>query len=106
MAGDEEELDTETKLAILASSFHIESQEDLLEILIREDGDLEKALEVLETRPKLPPIADEDVECPPTKRPRLETVAPDTAPTKQKSLSSVLKWTPSAEPPPRVCGIS
>jgi len=101
-SSQEEELDTETKLAILASTFANESQEDLLDILIRAEGDIEKALEAVQARRKPLPIPEEEDEYRAAKRQKRESTSSDVSPTKQKCLSSILKWTPSAEPPQKV----
>ena len=105
----EEEDDTDTKLAILSSIFTGTSQETLLELLIKADGNVEAAintqlsLEQHKSRPPLsPPIA---------KRQKLSSTPTTSTPlspsnrslnTPQKSLGSILKWAPSAEPPRRV----
>jgi len=100
-SSQEEELDTETKLAILASTFANESQEDLLDILIRAEGDIENAREAVQARRKTS-VPEGDDEYRPAKRQRMESTSSEISPTKQKCISSILKWTPAAEPSQKV----
>jgi hypothetical protein len=91
MAEDEEE-DTETKLAILSSIFTSASQENLFAVLIQAEGNVHKAIDLhLETSRLRTP----DVE-PPSKRLKVSHESPT------KDINSLLKWTSAAEPPRKV----
>jgi len=105
----EEEDDTDTKLAILSSIFTGTSQETLLELLIKADGNVEEAINTqlsLKQRKSRPPTSP-----PAAKRQKLTSNPNTSTPpspsnrslnTTQKPLGSILKWTSSAEPPRRV----
>jgi hypothetical protein len=90
---EEEEEDTETKLAILSSIFTSASQENLFDVLIQAEGNVHKAIDLhLDTSRLTTP----DVE-PPSKRLK---VSHETSPT--KDINSLLKWTSAAESPRKV----
>jgi hypothetical protein len=90
---DEEEEDTETKLAILSSIFTSASQENLFDILIQAEGNIHKAIDLhLDTSKHKSP----DFEPPPK---RVKT-SHGTSPV--KPLNTLLKWTSAAEPPRKV----
>jgi hypothetical protein len=101
MGKEEDEEDTETKLAILSSIFTNASQEALLDVLIQAEGNIGQAIDLhLDTATKTTP-SDEGPR--PPKRPRLDSKSP----VKQsKDISSILKWTGSAEPPRKVLPVN
>lgn len=99
-----EEEDTETKLAILSSIFTGATQESLFDILIRADGSIERAIDLHLSSAN--PLER------PAKRARINADKPhdhghedkenrDDA-VSGKSVGSILKWTPSAEPARKV----
>ena len=96
----EEDEDTETKLAILSSIFTRASHESLFEVLIQADGDVERAIDLhpSSTRRSSRPESPER----PSKRRKTSPQKPHNASPDGKSLSDVLKWTSSAEPPRKV----
>src|SRR5277367_1707458 len=98
--GTDGEEDTETKLAILSSIFTSASPESLFDVLIRADGKVERAIDIHLDSAKRPAT-----DSPPPHKRQKRSVSPVKRPSfgsPEKSLSSVLKWTPTAEPPRKV----
>jgi len=103
---DVDEEDTETKLALLASVFPNDiSQEELLDVLIKADGDVERAIasRLTNSAKRFPSPAPS--EPPPPKRLKTQDVRESEAAVSDvpvKSLGSILKWTSTADPPRKV----
>lgn len=93
-----DEEDTETKLAILSSIFTSASQELLLDILIKAEGNIPKAIDLHLDSTSLH-HADPSTASPPPKRVKASHESPT------KSLNSILKWTSTAEPPRKVISL-
>lgn len=101
MDKEEGEEDTETKLALLSSIFTNASQEALLDILIKADGNVGRAIDLHLDTATQATLHDEGPR--PPKRPRLDSKSPVKQPSSgSKDISSILKWTGSAEPPRKV----
>lgn len=103
----EEEEDTETKLAILASIFTNASYDQLLDILIRADGNINRAIDLhLDSATKRSPSPSGlSLVGRSSKRPKItektgSVKAAEKSPV--KPVNSVLKWTSVAEPPRKV----
>ena len=99
----EEPEDTETKLAIISSIFISARQEALLDVLIRAEGDINRAIDL-----HLSSAADAPQAARPPKRALQDGASsPNKRPSQgaevgSRPLSSVLKWTASAEPARKV----
>src|SRR5579871_3818706 len=101
---EREEEDTETKLGILASIFTGASYEELLDILIKAEGNIERSIALQLDSSRRPTSASFPGE-PPLKRPKIQpsvTLISSSTEAPIKSLNTVLKWTPAAEPPGKV----
>ena len=92
-----EEEDTETKLAILSSIFTCAPQETLLEILIRAEGNIPRAIDLhLDTAPTT--TSDQDL----PRAKRRKPSGPSSPSRNSGDGGQWLKWTDSAEPPRKV----
>lgn len=107
---DVDEEDTETKLALLASVFPNDiSQEELLDVLIKADGDVERAIASRLTNSAKRSPSPAPSEPPPQKRLKTQDVRESEAAVSDvpvKSLGSILKWTSIAEPSRKVLSLA